>query len=356
MHSGVQINMNVKQDHSTISNPTTFANSLNTFYSRFDITDYSAVCNELLNALPSDLLTTPPFTEVDVRQELSRCKIGKAMGPDGIPARVLKLCAMELSPVLYSIMHESYSTARWPTLWKKSTIIPLPKKPRPSELNHYRPVALTPIASKCYEKLILHTILSTVNPQLDKHQFAYEARRGTEDAVVCLLHSLLQHLEVSGNSAAVLFVDLSSAFNTIQRHQMIKKLLKLNVAPHCIHLIHSFLSNRPQAVRIGSVTSDTTITNTGAPQGCVLSPFLYTLYTNDCISPSTITTYYKYSDDTKKKSWLSSTITLALLLTTTRYHTLHTGAQTIFSISTLRKQKNWSLMHPVSVGSPFMAT
>lgn len=289
---------NGKQDHSTISNPTTFANSLNTFYSRFDITDYSAVCNELLNALPSDLPTTPPFTEVDVRQELSRCKIGKAMGPDGIPARVLKLCAMELSPVLYSIMHESYSTARWPTLWKKSTIIPLPKKPRPSELNHYRPVALTPIASKCYEKLILRTILSTVNPQLDKHQFAYKARRGTKDAVVCLLHSLLQHLEVSGNSAAVLFVDLSSAFNTIQRHQMIKKLLKLNVAPHCIHLIHSFLSNRPQAVRIGSVTSDTTITNTGAPQGCVLSPFLYTLYTNDCISPSTITTYYKYSDDT----------------------------------------------------------
>ncbi|XDV33380.1 hypothetical protein PO909_003804 [Leuciscus waleckii] len=209
---------NVKQDHSTISNPTTFANSLNTFYSRFDITDYSAVCNELLNALPSDLPTTPPFTEVDVRQELSRCKIGKAMGPDGIPARVLKLCAMELSPVLYSIMHESYSTARWPTLWKKSTIIPLPKKPRPSELNHYRPVALTPIASKCYEKLILRTILSTVNPQLDKHQFAYKARRGTEDAVVCLLHSLLQHLEVSGNSAAVLFVDLSSAITTYYKY------------------------------------------------------------------------------------------------------------------------------------------
>ncbi|KAK3545162.1 hypothetical protein QTP70_001749 [Hemibagrus guttatus] len=117
--------------------------------------------------------------EVDVRQELSRCKIGKAMGPDGIPARVLKLCAMELSPVFYSIMHESYSTARWPTLWKNSTIIPLPKKPCPLELNHYRPVALTPIASKCYEKLILRTILSTVNPQLDKDQFAYKASRQT---------------------------------------------------------------------------------------------------------------------------------------------------------------------------------
>lgn len=44
--------------------------------------------------------------------------------------------------------------------------------------------------------------------------------------------------------------------------------------------------------------SDTITTNTGAPQGCVLSPFLYTLYTNDCTSPTNITTYYKYSDDT----------------------------------------------------------
>ncbi|KAK3524760.1 hypothetical protein QTP86_002555 [Hemibagrus guttatus] len=255
--------------------------------------------------------TTPPFTEVDVRQELSRCKIGKAMGPDSIPARVLKLCAMELSPVFYSIMHESYSTAQWPTLWKNSTIIPLPKKPRPLELNHYRPVALTAIASKCYEKLILRTILSTVNPQLDKNQFAYKARQGTEDAVVCLLHSLLQHLEVSDNFAAVLFVDLSSAFNTIQRHQMIKKLHQLNVAPQYIHLIHSFLSNRPQAVRIGSVTSDTIITNTGAPQGCVLSPFLYTLYTNDCISPSPFTTYYKYSDDTAILALLNDHTTIA---------------------------------------------
>lgn len=119
-----------------------------------------------------------------------------------------------------------------------------------------------------------------------------------EDAVACLLHSLLQHLETPGHFATVLFVDLCSAFNTIQRHLMIQKLQQLNISSRIIHLIHSFLSNRPQAVRIGTAISDTTITNTGAPQGCVLSPFLYTLYTNDCISPSDITTFYKYSDDT----------------------------------------------------------
>lgn len=134
------------------------------------------------------------------------------------------LCALELCPVLFSVMQESYHTAWWPTLWRTSTIITLPKKPRPFEPNHYRPVALTPIVSKCYEKLILCAILPTVSPQPDKLQFAYKAKCGTEDAVACLLHSLLQHLETPGNSAAGLFVDLSSAFSTIQHHLMKHKL------------------------------------------------------------------------------------------------------------------------------------
>lgn len=138
-------------------------------------------------------------------------------------------------------------------------------------------------------------------------KFAYRASRGTEDAVACLLHPLLQHLESPDNFAAILFVDFSSAFNTIQRHQMIKKLSHLNIPPPLIHWIHNFLTNRPQAVRIGTITSPTIITNTGAPQGCCLSPFLYTLYTNDCTSPSPITTYFKYSDDTAILALLSNT-------------------------------------------------
>ena len=151
---------------------------------------------------------------------------------------------------------------------------------------------------KCLERLIMNIILPVVRSQLDPYQFAYRAGRGTEDAVACLLHSLLQHLDSPGNFATILFVDFSSAFNTIQRHHMIKKLHNLNIPPLLIHWTHNFLSNRPQTVKVGTSFSSTAITNTGAPQGCVLSPFLYTLYTNDCISPSPNITYFKYSDDT----------------------------------------------------------
>ncbi len=100
------------------------------------------------------------------------------------------------------------------------------------------------------------------------------------------------------NHARILFIDFSSAFNTIQRHIMITKLHYLHVPSIFICSIYNFLSDRPQAVRMGSITSTTIIVNTGAPQGCILGPFLYTLYTNDCFSPSLITRYFKYSDDT----------------------------------------------------------
>ena len=135
---------------------------------------------------------------------------------------------------------------------------------------------------KCFERLILSHILPHVQSQLDPYQFAYRSRRGTDDAIACLLHKLFEHMETAGNYARILFIDFSSAFNTIQRHVMIDKLQKLEVPAALVHWVFNFLSNHPQCVRVGDIKSPVLVSNTGAPQGCVLSPFLYTLYTNDC--------------------------------------------------------------------------
>ncbi|KAI2656564.1 RNA-directed DNA polymerase from mobile element jockey [Labeo rohita] len=125
--------------------------------------------------------------------------------------------------------------------WKTATIIPVPKKPCPSELNHYRPVALTSIIAKCLEKLVLNIILPVVSPRLDPYQFAYKAKRGTEDAVACLLYTVLHHQATPGNHTRILLINFSSSFNTIQCHIMITKLYHLHVPPLLIRWIHNFL-------------------------------------------------------------------------------------------------------------------
>lgn len=149
---------------------------------------------------------------------------------------------------------------------------------------------------KSFEKMVQNIMLSYVSPFLDCLQFAYKRKRGTEDAAVRLLHCL-QHLDIPGNYARPLFIDFSSAFNSIQHHQLIKKLQCLQVPSPLVHWIDNFLSKRPQVLKVDNA-SPIIVLNTGAPQGCVLSPLLYILYTNDCQSPVTTTHYFKYADDT----------------------------------------------------------
>ncbi len=79
----------------------------------------------------------------------------------------------------------------------------------------------------------------------------------------------------------ILFVDLSSAFNTIQLHLLVRKLMDIEVNPRLIVWITDFLLNQTQEVSYTYVTSSPKSINTGAPHGCVLSTMLYTLYTNE---------------------------------------------------------------------------
>ena len=280
------------------TDPLKFASDLNLFYNRFDSHDFSIECESLLAAGPLPVPGDIDISTVDVTNQFKKCKANKAPGPDGIPGRLLKECAIELGPVFQPLFKQSVDIGVIPTIWKTSVVVPVPKMSSPSELNHFRPVALTSIVIKCFERLILSHILPHVQSQLDPYQFAYRSRRGTDDAIACLIHKLFEHMETAGNYARILFIDFSSAFNTIQRHVMIDKLQKLEVPAALVHWVFNFLSNRPQCVRVDDIKSPVLVSNTGAPQGCVLSQFVYTLYTNDCRSVDSSTQFVRFSDDT----------------------------------------------------------
>ncbi|KAK1806304.1 hypothetical protein P4O66_000179 [Electrophorus voltai] len=193
-----------------------------------------------------------------------------AVGPGAICGRVLKACADQLAPVFTDIFNLSLTLGIIPSGFKRCTIVPVPKKPPPSGLSDYRPVSLTSVVMKCFEKLVRDLITSSLPASTDPLRFAYRQNRSTDDAIAHLLHTTLTHLdEGRGNYVKMLFVDYSSAFNTIIPSLLTTKLEDLGLHTSLCDWISNFLTDRPQSVRVGNCVSSTLTLSTGAPQGCV---------------------------------------------------------------------------------------
>ncbi|KAI3364670.1 hypothetical protein L3Q82_011445 [Scortum barcoo] len=167
-----------------------------------------------------------------------------------------ELCAEELKDVFTDIFNTSLRQATVPSGFKAATIIPVPKKSSPSCFNDYRPVALTPIIMKCFERLVLSHIKSTLPPAWTRTS---------------------SHTEQNDPQT------MQFALPSTQR------------SPIWTRKTHI---QRTQAVRVGNNISSSITLSTGAPQGCVLSPLLFTLLTHDCTPTHSSNHLVKFADDT----------------------------------------------------------
>ena len=105
-----------------------------------------------------------------------------------------------------------------------------------------------------------------------------------------------------------------SAFYTLQPYLLLTMLNNMGVNSNIIRGINSFISGRPQFVTVNGIQSPITHTDTGAPQGCVISPILFILYNNQsrCITPDYL--MIKFADDTVLAGFISPKFNLALLI------------------------------------------
>ncbi|KAL0150730.1 hypothetical protein M9458_053953, partial [Cirrhinus mrigala] len=286
----------------TCDSTTSLLNELNTFFARFEATNSTTV--QKTPPPPGDQVMS--LSRDSVRRSLSRINARKAPGPDNNSGHVLRDCAVELTEVFTDMFNISLNQAVVPTCFKGTTIIPVPKKSSPSCFNDYRPVALTPILMKCFERLVMQHIKTVLPPSLDAFQFAYQFNRSTDDSISTALHSALTHLDKKDSYIRMLFIDFSSAFNTIISQQLTQKLVQLGLNTSLCNWLLDFLTGKPQALWVGSNTSSTITLNTGTPQGCVLSPILFTLLTHDCAPAHSSNLFIKFTDDTTMVGLISN--------------------------------------------------
>lgn len=156
------------------------------------------------------------------------------------------------------------------------------------------PFALTSVM----KHLVLAHLKSITDSALDPLQLAYKANRFTEDPVNMAVLYVLKHLDTTANYARILCVDFSLPFNTILPSTLETQISLLQVPAPTRRWVMDILTTKSQRVKLGKYISSSRFTGIGSRQGCILSPMLFSLYTNSCTSLHTSVKLLKFVDDT----------------------------------------------------------
>ena len=179
---------------------------------------------------------------------------------DPIPTWLLKKCIDVLLPLVTSIINMSLSTNQVPLDFKSARIRPLLKKPGldPDTLKNYRPVSNLPFLSKVLEKVIDAQLEHhlTVNNLHEIHQSAYKKLHSTETALLKVQSDILKSLD-NGSVCALVMLDLSAAFDTLDHSILLQRLEHLyGISGKSLSWISSYLHDRYQVVTINGELSE----------------------------------------------------------------------------------------------------
>ena len=189
-----------------------------------------------------------------------------------------------LLPIIVLLINKSLETGCVPDCFKKAIVKPLLKKSSldPSICKNYRPVSNLSYISKLLERVIAEQLLQHLNTNsyLDKFQSAYRPGFSTETALLKVVNDSLININ-NGNLVLLVLLDLSAAFDTINHDLLLNRLnSSAGIQDTALQWFSSYLSDRSQSVLVGSSISNQSSLNCGVPQGSVLGPILFSIYTS----------------------------------------------------------------------------
>ena len=250
------------------------------------------------------MLTFESVTDVFVLKIINSAS-AKSCELDPIPTTLLYENRDILLPTITNIINTSLTTGIVPPDLKTAIVKPLLKKPSLDKnlLKNYRPISNLSILSKILEKVVLHKLLSHLqeNNLSNPFQSAYRAGCSTETVLLRIVNDILSALD-NDNISVLLLLDLSAAFDTLDHQILLSRLNSVfGIQSTALQWFHSYLSDRYQSTSVNNSSSSPSQLMYGVPQGSVLGPILFVLYTtplSDIIANHSVN-HQLFADDTQ---------------------------------------------------------
>ena len=208
----------------------------------------------------------------------------KSCDLDPFPATVLRECLLNLLPIITKIVNMSLTEAVVPSSLKNASLHPLLKKASLpyDEFSSFRPVSNLSFISKCVEKVAAaQTCIHVDDNNLSElYQSAYKKHHRTETALIKVQDDILRAID-NNCCVILLLLDLSAAFDTVDHRILLDRLSeRFGIIGNALEWFRSYLFNRHQVVKVNSHESTSRELRCGVPQGSVLGPILFLLYTS----------------------------------------------------------------------------
>ena len=219
------------------------------------------------------------FRACEVEHHLLDLDPNSGLDPTGCFPMFFRNTASVLAPKLSCLFCRLLRGGEFPLEWRIADVTQIPKGPLSALVCNYRPISITPVLSKVFERLIVLRFGRFLERSgvLPSHQYSYRKRLGTCDSLLDIVCAGQLELD-RGGELALVQIDFSVAFDRVNHGGLVFKLREAGVGGLILKVFQNFLSSRTQRVKVDGVFSSSIDVVSGVPQGCVLGPLLFLLY------------------------------------------------------------------------------
>ena len=263
----------IKQNDEMITDETEVTRKISEFFEKtFD----SKTMENILKIEPKEM--KEDFTEIEVQNAVQKLKNNKSAGPDNIYAEQLKHSPTIVYSKIAQMFNEIAKTGKFPDEISEGFLIPLQKSGKKKGLEeNLRPIILLNIIRKILAIIMMNRLSNKLNEHIPATQSAYRAGRSTTENIQAI-KLLAEKASISyGYELQLLLLDMSKAFDSVNRDLLLKELTKI-IEPDELHILKILITDVKLQVRNGNSIGNKFTTKIGVPQGDCLSPVLFTFY------------------------------------------------------------------------------